>query len=114
MIYFNIIFRVEGDLIPGVRAEGLVLDLPSPETHLTPTVPREGGQSPDLGLPASRDQNHVLPEEDQGPDPLPGRGRDLAVQDIAVAANVDPGHDLPSHEGETACYTIIWDSDFLL
>ena len=44
----------EGDLIPGVHAdEGLVPDLPSPETHLTPTVPREGGQSPDFGLPAS-------------------------------------------------------------
>ena len=94
---FYIEFHVEGDLIPGVPAEGLVPDLPPPETHLTPIAPREG-----LGHLVSRDQNHVLPEEGQGLDPLPGRGRDLAVQDTAVAANAGPGHDLPSHEGETA------------
>ena len=99
---FCINFHVEDDLIPGVLGEGLVPDLLPPETHLTPIAPREG-----LGRLVSRDQNHVLPEEGQGLDPLPGGGRDLAVQDTAVAASVGPGHDLPSHEGETA--TVVLD-----
>ena len=108
---FYINFHIEGDLIPGVLDEGPVPDLPPPETHLTPIAPREG-----LGRLVSRDQNHVLPEEGQGLDPLPGRGQDLAVQDTAVAANVGPDHDLPSHEGETVIVVLdlVGEHDLLL
>ena len=81
---FHITFHAEDDLIP--RA---------PTNHLTPIDPRAGGQSPDLIPPANGDQNQVLLSEGQGLDLLPGKGRGLAVLNAAVAADIDPGHNLP-------------------
>ena len=46
-------------------------DPPFQEVHLTPTAPRKESQSPDR---TSRDLNQVLPGEDQGLNPLPGKG----------------------------------------
>ena len=42
--------HAEGNLIPEALAEGPIPDPLPQEAHFTPTDPREGGQSPDLGL----------------------------------------------------------------
>lgn len=84
------------NLLPAAPAEGLNPNLPLQEAHLTPTAPREGGQSPDPAL-ASRDQNQGLPEEGQGLNPLPGKWRGLAVLGTAAIVNVGPGHNFLSH-----------------
>ena len=92
IFFFHI--HLEGIFILGASS------IPDPllqEAHLTPTAPREGEQSPDR---TNRDLNQVHPGEGQGLNPLPGKGRDLAVQDTAVAANISPGHTLPE-PGET-------------
>ena len=48
-------FHAEGDLIPRALTNNLIPD-PSPQrVHLIPTAPKEGGQCPDLILPANRD-----------------------------------------------------------
>ena len=88
-------FHAVADLIPGAPGKGTVLDPPPQGTHLPPTAQR--GQSPDLILLASKDQNQVHPGEDQR----------LTVQDTAVVADITPGHDLPSHTGET--HTVLQD-----
>ena len=99
----------DGDLTPGVPAEGPLPNPPLQEIHLTLIVLSEGGQSPDLDLPAGEDPNPVLPGEGQGLGPLPGSGQDLdhlpgsgqdlEVQDTAVAVSVGQGHDRQSHAG---------------
>ena len=81
-------FHAEADHIPGAPGKGTVLDPPPQGTLLPPTAQR--GQSPDLILLASKDQNQVHPGEDQR----------LAVQDTAVVADITTGHDLPSHTGD--------------
>ena len=40
----------EANLIPGAPAKGPIPDPLPQEAHFTPTDPREGGQSADLGL----------------------------------------------------------------
>ena len=66
---------------------------PSPQrVHLTPTAPREGGQSPEL---TSRDQNQPHLRKGQCLHPVTGEGRDLTVQDTAIVADIPPGHTLP-------------------
>ena len=47
ILYF---FHTEANPIAGALTEGPIPDPLSQEAHFTPTDPREGGQSPDLGL----------------------------------------------------------------
>ena len=89
-------FDAEATPIPGAPTDHLIPD-PSPQrVHLTPTAPREGGQSPDLGLLINREQNFILPGDNQYLNPLPGKGRGFVVKDSVVAA------DLRGHTGEAA------------
>lgn len=97
---FSYLALTEGDLIPGALAEGPVPNLPLQEIHPTLIVLGDGGQGPDLDLPASEDQYLVPPGEDHGLDPLPERDQGLVVQDTAVAVSVGQGHDLPSLTGK--------------
>ena len=50
LLHFLSIFHTEANLIPGAPAEGPIPDPLAQAAHFTPTDPREGGQSPDLGL----------------------------------------------------------------
>ena len=76
-------------------------DPPLQEAHLTPIAPR-GGQGPDPSLLINcREQNFVLPGDDQYLNPLPGKGRGFVVQDSVIAA------DLPGHTGEAATIYIV-------
>ena len=96
--FFFFHIHSKGNFILGASS---IPDPPLQEAHLTPTAPREGGQSPDL---TNRDQNQGLPREDQGLNPLPGKGRGLVVQDSVLGA------DLPGHTGEAATIyiKILW------
>ena len=66
--------HVEGNLIPGAPAEDPIPDPPLQEAHFIPTVPREGGQSPDLDILTNREENHILSGEAQHFNLLPGKG----------------------------------------
>ena len=74
MTIYSLSIHAEGNLIPGALAEGPIPDPLPQEAHFTPTAPREGGQSPDLCLLTNREENHILPGEDQGLNLLPGKG----------------------------------------
>ena len=69
---------------------------------LTPTAPREGGQSPDL---ANRDQNQPHLSKGQCLHPSMGEGRDLTVQDTAIVADIPPCHTLPGPGEEHTVHT---------